>query len=88
MEKISWKDSQIDSLRTVKQQQLIELTAAASSADRLIASFKDRKDVNYLYVTYRKDEGMLMMTHTERKQVKDIRSGDDLGEDLILLLTH
>lgn len=80
MEKINWKDSQIDSIRKVEKQDLSELTAEASSADRLISTFEDRDDVNYLYVTYRKDEGMLMMTQKERKQVRDIRRG---GKDLI-----
>jgi hypothetical protein len=85
MEKINWKDSQIDNLRKVESQEFSDLSAEASSADKLVATFEKRDDVNFLYVTYRKDEGMMMMTQKERKQVKDIRNGVDLKDETVEL---
>jgi hypothetical protein len=85
MEKINWKDSQIDNLRKVEKQEFTDLSAEASSADKLVETFEKRDDVNFLYVTYRKDEGMMMMTQKERKQVKDIRNGVDLKDETVEL---
>ena len=64
----------------VEKEQFSNLPPNSSSADKLIYSFKQRNDVNYLYVTYRPDEGMLMMTQKQRKQVKDFRSGKNTKE--------
>ena len=75
-----WKDSQIENFLKVEKEEFNMLTPNSSSADKLIHSFKQRNDVNYLYVTYRPDEGMLMMTQKQRKQVKDFRSGKNTTE--------
>ena len=75
-----WKDSQIEHFLKVEKEEFSMLTPNSSSADKLIYSFKQRNDVNYLYVTYHPDEGMLMMTQKQRKQVKDFRSGKNTEE--------
>ena len=48
-----WKDSQIENFLKVEKEEFNMLTPNSSSADKLIHSFKQRNDVNYLYVTYR-----------------------------------
>ena len=75
-----WKDSQIENFLKVEKEEFSMLTPNSSSADKLIYSFKQRNNVNYLYVTYRPDEGMLMMTQKQCKQVKDFRSGKNTKE--------
>ena len=75
-----WKDSQIENFLKVEKEQFSNLIPNSSSVDKLIYSFKQRGDVNFLYVTYRPDEGMLMMTQKKRKQVKDFSSGKNKKE--------
>ena len=38
------------------------LTKHASSAEKLIQSFDNRNDVNYLYLTFKPSEGLMLMT--------------------------
>ena len=50
-----------------KSRQLKEVNAPTSndtSASKLIALFENRKDTNYLYVTFKPEEGLMMMTGT------------------------
>ena len=68
MTTLGFKDNQIQYLRKKEREELSNLTSAASSADTLIESFENRKDVNYLYVTYHPNEGLLMMTRKDQKQ--------------------
>ena len=41
---------------------LKDLQPDASSAEKLITTFQKRTDCNYLYVTYKPSEGLVMMT--------------------------
>ena len=41
---------------------LKDLQPDASSAEKLISAFQKRTDCNYLYVTYKLSEGLVLMT--------------------------
>ena len=60
--KMIWSDEQIRYLNKKKKQDKWHLTEDATTAESLISSFSSRDDVNYLYVTYHPDEGMVMLT--------------------------
>ena len=53
-----WKTSQV----YYKLNQCETLNTNASSAQKLISTFDDRNDVNYLYVTYAASEGLILFT--------------------------
>ena len=72
MPPLGFKDSQIKALQKKAREEMSALNHEASSADRLIESFEQRKDVNYLYVTYRPDEGLLMMTRNKQKAILNL----------------
>ena len=44
------------------QAEKTNLSEDSTTAEILITSFASRDDVNYLYVTYHPDQGMIMMT--------------------------
>ena len=51
---ITYKQKLMDGLNNCKP--------LASSAEKLIEVFENREDVNYLYVTYKPSEGLILMT--------------------------
>ena len=53
-----WKTSQV----YYKLNKCETLSNDASSAQRLISTFENRNDVNYLYITYEASEGLLLFT--------------------------
>jgi len=67
---ITWKESQIAYLTNKEKQIVSKLDCNASSAEKLIESFNERKDVNYLYVTFSPTEGLLVMSSRQKKDLK------------------
>ena len=53
-----WKTSQV----YYKLNKCETLSNDASSAQKLISTFENRNDVNYLYITYEASEGLLLFT--------------------------
>ena len=47
---------------TQKGNALCTLTPNANTAEKLVSSFGDRDDVNYLYVTFKPCDGLLLLT--------------------------
>ena len=55
-----WTDTSFYKKKT--QAEKLNLSEDAMTAKNLITSFASRDDVDYLYVTYHPDQGMIMMT--------------------------
>ena len=62
--KMTWTDEQIRHFTKKEQSDKLNLSEDAMTTENLITSFASRDDVNYLYVTYHPDQGMIMMTGT------------------------
>ena len=73
---IKWIDSQIRYLTKKERQRVSDLSSKASSAERLVEVFDKRNDVNYLYVTYSPQEGLILsMNQKQKAQLKkDIKA--------------
>jgi len=56
---LNWKANQLFYLNKKEKAACKGLSKDASSADRLVKSFDSRKDVSYVMITYRPDEGLM-----------------------------
>jgi hypothetical protein len=55
----------------------------ASTAEKLVHSFRQRDDVSFVNITFHKDHGLLLVTNKEREECKNFSS-----EDLQKLYSH
>ena len=62
---LEFKDSQTQCFYKKAREELSDLTSEANSADTMTESFESRKGVNYLYVIYHPNEGLLMITQQD-----------------------
>ena len=66
---IFFRETQIASLNRKEADALSSLGKNASTAEKLIAAFDKRDDVNYLYVTYHPVNGLLVMSSANKKKL-------------------
>lgn len=66
---ITWSASQLWYMTKKDREIALNLSADANTAERLVETFSQRDDVNYLYVTFHPNDGMLLFTSTEKKRV-------------------
>lgn len=59
---LTWTEEQVRYLTKKDKQVMYNLNQDATTAENLINSFASRSDVNYLYVTFHPNEGMVMLT--------------------------
>jgi hypothetical protein len=74
---INFRQSQIASLNGKETKALSSLGKNASTAEKLIAAFDKRDDVNYLYVTYHPVDGLLVMSSSKKKKLTKKVSWND-----------
>jgi hypothetical protein len=74
---INFRQSQIASLNRKETKALSSLGKNASIAEKLIAAFDKRDDVNYLYVTYHPVDGLLVMSSSKKKKLTKKVSWND-----------
>ena len=60
--RLTWTEEQVRYLSKKDRQVKYNLSEDATTAENLIQSFATRKDVNYLYVTFHPNEGMVVLT--------------------------
>jgi hypothetical protein len=53
-----------------------ELTPDASSTQKLVESFRKRKDVSFVNITFHKTHGLLLITNKERRQYRNYSMED------------
>ena len=71
---IHWDSSQMRYLDKKYEKEVKMLTPNASSAERILETFENRTDVDFMYVTFHPKDGLLLLKGSQRRTVQRSRS--------------